>query len=94
MFQLLYPRILHALQPILAPICFLTIWASIVFLLWSIWMAAQDGIPTLKRLHQVPCANCQFFTGEYRLKCPLHPTFALTEEAIDCSDFRFKNRRV
>ena len=38
-------------------------------------------------MHQIPCSNCQFFTGDYQLKCALHPNTALSEEAIDCSDF-------
>ncbi|WP_337906916.1 hypothetical protein [Iningainema tapete] len=50
-------------------------------------MTARYGIATVKRLHQIKCADCQFFTGDYHLKCTVHPSFALTEEAINCSDF-------
>jgi RNA polymerase subunit RPABC4/transcription elongation factor Spt4 len=38
-------------------------------------------------MHQIPCANCQFFTRDYHLKCTVHPAQALTEEAIGCGDF-------
>lgn len=50
-------------------------------------ITAREGIAMLKRLHQIPCANCEFFTDEYHLKCPIHPFSALTEEAIHCSDY-------
>jgi len=93
MFQLLYPLI-HAFQPVLVPICFITAWLLVVLLMLNIWIAASNGIATVKRLHQIPCANCQFFTGNYLLKCPVHPTSALTEEAINCSDFLSQNRPV
>jgi RNA polymerase subunit RPABC4/transcription elongation factor Spt4 len=38
-------------------------------------------------MHQIPCADCQFFTHNMRLKCPVHPTEALSEQAIGCTDF-------
>ena len=86
MFQLLYPLI-QALQPVLVPVCFVTAWTLVVLLMGNIWIAARNGIGSVKRLHQIPCAGCQFFTGDYLLKCTVHPTSALTEEAITCSDF-------
>jgi hypothetical protein len=91
MFQLLYPLI-HVFQLVLAPLCFVTAWTLVVLLMWNIWIPARDGIATVKRLHQIPCANCQFFTGDYLLKCTVHPSSALTEEAINCSDFCPHNR--
>ncbi|MFB2893466.1 hypothetical protein ACE1CI_11185 [Aerosakkonemataceae cyanobacterium BLCC-F50] len=66
---------------------------SLIFLvLWTIWNAIQDAVNTGKRLHQIPCANCQYFTGDYHLKCTLHPKAALTEEAINCLDYCSPNR--
>jgi hypothetical protein len=41
----------------------------------------------LRRLHQVPCSRCAFYTGDYRLKCTVHPCKALSEEAIACLDY-------
>ncbi|MEO1131845.1 MAG: hypothetical protein AAFX40_03965 [Cyanobacteria bacterium J06639_1] len=40
-----------------------------------------------RRMHQIPCPDCQYFTGEYRLKCTVCPHIALSEEAIGCRDF-------
>lgn len=93
MFKLLSPLIeAFVLRPIIAPLYFFTICALIFLMLRSIWMSACIGIAKVKRLHQIPCANCRFFTDDFRLKCTLHPIDALTEEAINCSDFYPKHR--
>jgi len=55
--------------------------------LWSVWTAGKDGVARLRRLHQIPCDRCVFFTGDYRLKCTVHPVKALTEDAINCTDY-------
>ncbi len=41
-----------------------------------------------KRMHQIPCYNCCFFSGNYTLKCTIRPTEANTEEAIGCLDYQ------
>ncbi|MBD1998732.1 hypothetical protein H6F88_06180 [Oculatella sp. FACHB-28] len=89
MFQFLYfltHWLVQVIQPILVPLCFVFAWSLILMAVWSVWTALQDGVANAKRMHQIPCANCQFFTGDYHLKCTVHPTMALTEEAIDCMD--------
>ena len=63
------------------------IWIFLFFFCLSIYLAIQEGITRLRRLHQIPCSRCVFFTGDYRLKCPVHPCKALSEEAIDCLDY-------
>jgi hypothetical protein len=45
------------------------------------------GIATLQRLHQIPCSRCRFFSSSPYLKCPVQPTIALSEQAIDCRDY-------
>ena len=86
MFQILY-FLIHALQPVLVPICFVAAWFLVVLLLWNIYAATSNGITTIKRLHQIPCANCQYFTDDYRLKCTVNPNIALTEQAVYCRDY-------
>ena len=54
----------------------------------STWKTLQRDWIQLKRLHQIPCSDCDFFTGEYHLKCPVHPTKALKEDAIGCEDYQ------
>jgi hypothetical protein len=68
-------------------ICCMAAWSSVVLVIWSIGAAIQDAVRITKQLHQIPCSNCQFFTNSYYLKCPVHPSKALTEEAINCPDY-------
>jgi hypothetical protein len=42
-------------------------------------------------MHQIPCAKCQFFTNDHRLKCTVNPIIANTERAICCSDYSQQN---
>jgi len=86
--------LIHTLQPLLGPLCFITAWALVFLVLGNLWTTTRDGVETLKQLHQIPCANCQFFTGDYHLKCTVHPSEALSEAAINCLDYWPKDRRV
>lgn len=67
--------------------CLCCAWGFMAFLVWNLWHALQRGVRQLQQLHQVPCDRCLFCTGDYRLKCTVHPTIAFSEEAIDCPDF-------
>lgn len=61
---------------------------AIVSFVWTLWEAFQKGSTYLSSLHQIPCARCTFFTGEYNIKCTVHPFKALNEAAIDCPDYK------
>lgn len=54
----------------------------------SIWKTLKQDLLYLQRLHQIPCHHCVFFTGEYNLKCAVHPCKAFKEEAIGCADYQ------
>ena len=54
----------------------------------SVYKSLKKDWKQLQKLHQIPCDRCVFFTGEYNLKCTVHPYKALKEEAIDCVDYR------
>ena len=41
--------------------------------LWRISVALPEGVHQIKRLHQIPCSDCEFFTYDYRLKCTARP---------------------
>jgi len=82
--------LIRVIQPFLVPICFVAAWTIIILFASSLWIAARNSFSTAKQMHQIPCANCQFFTNNYRLKCTVHPSTASTEEAIDCSDYQPK----
>jgi hypothetical protein len=60
---------------------------GIIYFSWSSWNTLQKDWLQLKKLHQIPCDRCIFFTGEYQLKCTVHPYKAFQEEAIGCRDY-------
>lgn len=35
-----------------------------------------------------PCRGCHYFDSNPYLRCTVNPTTVLTEEAVDCSDYR------
>ena len=55
---------------------------------WTLVSCTLDVIAQAKRMHQIPCTKCRFFTGDYRLKCTVNPSLANTEGAIGCGDYR------
>ncbi|NJK38664.1 MAG: hypothetical protein HC835_17750 [Oscillatoriales cyanobacterium RM2_1_1] len=84
---ILFHQWLQALQSILVPICFVIAWSLLLLIFWSMVRAIADTLSRARQMHQVPCANCKFFTKNYYLKCPVQPTIALSEQAIDCPDY-------
>lgn len=76
-------------------ICFACLWVSMILIfLISALQALKHGMTHLKRLHQVPCSKCDFFTNDYRLKCTVHPLKSCTEQAINCIDFEPKTKAI
>jgi len=80
--------LIKTIQPVLVPLCFVSAWGLMFLLFSSIGRSVTDSVRRAQRMHQIPCANCVFFTGYYHLKCPVQPTIALSEDAIDCLDYR------
>jgi hypothetical protein len=68
-------------------LCFAVAWILVLLVVWSMGAAIREAVTTTKRLHKIPCSNCQFFTNSHYLKCPVHPSEALTENAINCPDY-------
>lgn len=62
-------------------------WGLLALMFGSLVTAVRDTVGRSRQMHQIPCAGCQFFTNDYRLKCTLHPKMAATEAAINCRDF-------
>ncbi|MGB3534331.1 MAG: hypothetical protein WBA13_12550 [Microcoleaceae cyanobacterium] len=86
MFQLLY-FFIHAVQPILVPLCLVLAWGFVILLISSVLGAIRDTVRRAQQMHQIPCADCTFFTKDYHLKCPVQPMIALSEQAINCPDY-------
>lgn len=78
----------EVLQPLVFPLYCVSFWTLVGLLLWSIWKATRDGVARLRRMHQIPCDRCVFFTNNHHLKCTVHPSKAMSEEAIGCRDFQ------
>ena len=74
-------------------LCF-SVWTLIfTCLFWRSLTIIKQAIFHLKRLHQIPCDKCAYFTGDYRLKCTVNPMMAMSEKAIGCRDFLYDDRR-
>lgn len=80
-------RLTIFLEPMLVFICFTVAWGLVLMMGWNTISGLRHGVENVKKLHQIPCANCRFYTGSYHLKCTLHPGIALSENAIDCRDY-------
>lgn len=91
LIQLIAIKLIHLIQPILVPLCFVAAWALVVLTVWNLVAATRDGVQRAKTMHQIPCSECRYFTNNHLLKCPLHPKIALSEAAINCSDYESTN---
>ena len=70
----------------------ISVWTFLFSLLvWRFTAIAKQAVRHLKRLHQIPCNKCAYFTGDYRLKCTVNPTTAMSETAIGCRDFLYND---
>jgi len=79
--------LLQALQPLQTPLCFGVAWLFLLYLGMTLWQFADDVWRRSQVMHKIPCHNCQFFTNDHRLKCPIHPLEANSETAINCRDY-------
>jgi hypothetical protein len=78
----------------LGPFCFIISWAVLFFMLSKIGRGATNEILlNMKPLKQVPCKNCRFFCNNAYLKCAVQPSLVLTPKAIDCSDYKARERK-
>lgn len=80
-------QLVTVVQVLLVPVCFVLAWGLVGITAWNLITAVRDGVSRAATMHKIPCANCRYFTGDHRLKCPIHPRVALSESAIDCADF-------
>ncbi len=65
----------------------LLVWGMMFRLAIDFVQVMRRNFASVRRLHSIPCAGCCYATGDYRLKCSVHPTSAFSEEAINCCDF-------
>ncbi len=72
---------------LLVPLSFALIWAIVVLLVADLPKLTWNNLK-LNRTPKVPCRNCRYFSSNPYLKCAIHPTVALTDNATDCKDFQ------
>ena len=70
--------------------CAFCAWTIVILGIASFCLMLSKGTNHLKKLHDIPCSGCDFFTNDYRLKCTIHPSKACSEDAIGCIDFEAK----
>ncbi|MFB2921514.1 hypothetical protein [Aerosakkonema funiforme] len=76
------------------PLALIVSCAVVFLMMYKKWTLGRHEIPfSVKRSQHIPCRNCQYFSGNYHLKCAVHPETALTEEAKDCSDYLPQNEK-
>ena len=69
---------------VLTIFCAFCAWAIVIFSTISFCLMLNKGTKHLKKLHDIPCSSCDFFTNDYRLNSTIHPYKACIEEAIGC----------
>ena len=50
-------------------------------------LANEKRLVNTNNYKQAPCRNCEFFANNPQLKCAVHPSTVLTEQASNCSDY-------
>jgi hypothetical protein len=85
---------MSSVEILLAVVVPLAIWALVLLFVLAMLLAIQDGTRRLRRLHQVPCFGCRYYTGSPYLKCPVRPRDAASEAAIDCPDYETAAARL
>ena len=71
---------------ILIPLCFAGAWAI------AVAISGMPKAPRQRRLSpkvysKIPCRDCQFYSNNPYVRCAIRPADAMTEQAIDCSDY-------
>ncbi len=69
-------------------ICFILVWGMVFSACLVLAHHWKIGVVYVKRLHQVPCHKCKYFTNSCYLKCTVNPHVACSEAAIDCRDYQ------
>ena len=79
---------------LLVPIGFIAIWAAFVCVISDTWKLNRRERSSLIQSTQLPCKKCRFFHNNTYVKCAVSPHLALTKDAVNCSDFRPRDRKI
>jgi hypothetical protein len=84
----------HDAAMVMIPICFVAIWASVVYVISNTWKVSRKEVESSKSLAQSPCKKCRFFDSNPYIKCAVNPSLAMTTAAIDCTDYQPKEHKL
>ncbi|MFM7471825.1 MAG: hypothetical protein ACKO5P_09990 [Nodosilinea sp.] len=84
---LLLRNLMDLIHFLLVPLGCVVAWSLVLLTLWQLVALTRDGLQRARIMHQIPCAQCRYFTHSPLLKCPVHPRTALSEAAIGCADY-------
>jgi hypothetical protein len=79
---------------LIIPICFVAIWAAVVCMISDTWKLNRKQMNQTKQQAQLPCKKCHFFQNNPYIKCAVNPGLALTKEAMECSDYQPRDRKI
>jgi hypothetical protein len=53
----------------------------------SVLQRSGQSLMNAKQKHLIPCNKCRYFSSNAYIRCAVHPSKAMTPEAIECSDY-------
>ena len=62
-------------------------WIFLILSRLEIWKTLGNQKTATKHYSKAPCSKCRFFENNPYLKCTVHPSKVLSEEAKDCPDY-------
>jgi cellobiose-specific phosphotransferase system component IIC len=65
----------------------LMIFSTICMLIYDCFPKSRKYSSNFNLFNSVPCHRCQYFSNNAHLKCTIHPTTAMTKQAINCRDY-------
>jgi hypothetical protein len=63
-----------------------------ILILAKAWKVVRAKNVPFNCFPELPCRNCHFFTNNHYLRCTVRPSCVLTEQALNCSDYRPLNK--
>lgn len=69
-------------------------WMIFSLMMSAIFTVVRSEVFSLEPISQVPCRNCQFFSSNPYLQCAVNPGMALTDKAVNCSDYCPQKRKL
>jgi hypothetical protein len=65
----------------------ISILGAIAFSICACISKERQQVYTVKPGDKIICPGCEYFNSNLYLKCAIHPSTVLTEQAIDCADY-------